>query len=153
MIWGCKFYFYCFFQAFTLQSKSCMCSRTRVAILLHFYSLILPDLHQQTKNHYFPWSLVGIFDSSPQRFFAFIRHHFRLNFRNKTLPVCCIRRKKKNVCVSDKKNTTHTQKKANHGSVLQAQQQVPLKKLIILVTSVRGVLWNYKCTEKFVAWI
>lgn len=112
MIWGCKFYFYCFFQAFTLKSKSCMCSRTRVAILLHFYSLILPDLHQQTKNHYFPWSLVGIFDSSPQRFFAFIRHHFRLNFRNKTLPVCCIRRKKTEcMCEWQKKpQHTHTQK-------------------------------------------
>lgn len=141
-----------FFQAFTLKSKSYMCSRTRVAVLLHFYSLILPDLHQQTKNHYFPWSLVGIFDFSPQRFFAFIRHHFRLNFINKTLPVCFIRRKKKEcMCEWQKKTTTHTHKKANNGSVLQAQQQVPLKKLIILVTSVRGVLWNYKCTEKFVA--
>lgn len=104
------FLLFFFFQAFTLKSKSYMCSR--VAVLQHFYSLILPDLHQQTKNHYFLWSLVGIFDSSPQRFFAFIRHHFRLNFRNKTLPVCFIRRKKKkNVCVRDKKTTTHTHKK------------------------------------------
>lgn len=44
------------------------------------------------------------------------------------------------MCEGQKNHNTHTQKKTNNGSVLQAQQQVPFKKLIILVTSVRGVL-------------